>query len=552
VIGDKATIPVQTAFGIGSPCDPGTPGAAIFPTGLVVAGDQGIDAGLTQTYYKAFAPRIGLAWSPGWDKGWLSKLTGGPGKTSIKTGWGLFYNPIEQLVLEQFSAEPPFGGSPLINSTLLSAPFFSQNFSDDQIIYSNPFGGILNPQRGQPLDWSLFRPILLYGQFQPDLRTQYTAQYNLNIERELARDLVLKMGYVGSQGHRLLATHDLNFSNPRTCLDLQAISDFYVGVDDDLASAYECGPFFSEVPYFLPAGTIPAGMTLHLPYGSVPSVTGPTNPDITLVGLRPYSSPNCEPTTGAGCPPDGIPVFSSVFAQDTIAKSNYNSLQVMVEKRFSKGLQLQGAYTWSKSFDNASSFEAIVNPIDPNRSYSLSQFDSRHRFVLSYYWDLPIPKHSGAAGKILNGWAVSGITSFQSGFPIRITSQDDVELMNSFDFELPGQPNQLAPLHPQDPRTHGGYYFDPNIFEDPALGTIGNAKRTICCGPGINNWDISVQKNTPLSETTRLEFRADFFIIANHTQFLNPDGNTTDGEDFGLVQRARDPRLMQFAVKLFF
>src|SRR5207249_8469704 len=139
--------------------------------------------------------------------------------------------------------------------------------------------------------------------------------------------------------------------------------------------------------FFLPAGSVPAGFTVHLPYGSVPTI-GPGNPDTTLVGLRRYSAPICEPTTGVGCPSDGVPVFSSIFAQDTIANSNYNSLQMSMEKRFSHGLQFQAAYTWSKSFDEASSFEGILNPIDPHRSYSLSQFDYRHRFVLRYYWDL--------------------------------------------------------------------------------------------------------------------------------------------------------------------
>ena len=566
VISSKATGPVLDAFGGGSSCDPGSPGAAVYPTGLVFPGDKGVPAGMTQTYKKAFAPRIGIAWSPGTS-----------GKTSIRAGWGLFYNPIEQLVLEQFSAEPPFGGSPFINSTLFEDPFFSQNFSNDGIIYSNPFGGFLDPKRGSPVDFSLFRPILLYGQFQPNMRTQYSAQYNLNIQRELAKDLVLQVGYVGSQGHRLLATHDINFGNPQTCVDLHNIS--LASGDSD----FDCGVFGADFAYTVPANTIPAGMTLHLPYGPVGSVTGPNPTDINLVGLRPYSSPNCNPTAPAAsnnCPPDAIPVFSSIFAQDTIANSDYNSLQVMIEKRFSKGLQLQGAYTWSKSFDNASSFEGILNPIDPRASRSLSQFDARNRFVLSYYWELPIPKYSGATGKILNGWAVSGITTFQSGFPIRITSQDDNELMNSFDFELPGQPDQLTPFHSQNPHTSGcayetgptapaalgpvpcspvsNQYFDPNIFSSdtdvvPSLfGRIGNTKRTICCGPGINSSDISIQKTTPLTESTHLEFRADFFNIANHTQFLNPDGNITDGSDFGRIKRARDPRQVQFALKFFF
>src|SRR5207253_2528018 len=313
--------------------------SSMTPIGLLVPGDPGIPNGLTQTYYKAFAPRIGVAWSPGTS-----------GKTSIRAGWGLFYNPIEQLVLEQFSAEPPFGGSTGISNSLFNTPFELQNGTP----VPNPFDGILNPPRGQAVDWSVFRPILLFGQFQPKMRTQYTSQYNLNIQRELARDLVLQVGYVGSQGHRLLATHDLNFSNPTTCLDLHNIS-LATGNGD-----FDCGQFFSESSYFIPAGSIPSGMMLHLPYGSVPSVTGPNPTDITLVGLRPFSSPLCEPTTGAGCPPDGVPVFSSVFAQDTIANSNYNSFQAMLEKRFTKGLQFQASYTWSKSFDEASSFEGIL------------------------------------------------------------------------------------------------------------------------------------------------------------------------------------------------
>jgi len=152
--------------------------------------------------------------------------------------------------------------------------------------------------------------------------------------------------------------------------------------------------------------------------------------------------------------------------------------------------------------------------------------------------------------------------------------------MNSFDFELPGEPDQLAPFRSQNPHTSGcayetgptapaalgpvpcspvsNQYFDPNIFSSdtdvvPSLfGRIGNTKRTICCGPGINSSDISIQKTTPLTESTHLEFRADFFNIANHTQFLNPDGNITDGSDFGRIKRARDPRQVQFALKFFF
>jgi hypothetical protein len=526
-------------------CNPGGSAAAVFPLGLVVPGDKGVPKGLTEPYYKAIAPRIGISWDPA-----------GNGKTTLRGGWGMFYNPIEQLVLEQFQGEPPFGGSSLISQGLFTTPFLGQGGT----VSPNPFNGILTPPPGTLTDWSHFRPILLFGELEPKLRAQYTTQYNFGIQRELTKDMVFSLGYVGSQGHRLLATKDLNFGNAQTCIDLQNISNYYTNVapDPTLASDYSCGPFLADSPFSLPANSIPAGFTVHLPYGSVPTV-GSGNPDIKLVGLRRYSSPVCEPTTGAGCPLDGVPVFSSIFAQDTIANSNYNSLQASLEKRFNHGLQFQAAYTWSKSIDNASSFENILKPICDRCNRSLSLFDARHRFVFSYLWNLPVPQFQGAKGKVLNGWVVSGITSLQTGFPIRIQSQADAELENSFDFELPGKPDLIAPFRTFDPRTHNGYGFDPTAFALPVqtdtstpLQLLGNAPRTLCCGPGISNFDFSVQKVTPIGETKRLEFRAEFFNIFNHPQFLNPDGNISDGADFGRVKRARDPRNIQFALKFAF
>src|SRR5260370_5692974 len=110
---------VTTGYAPGSSCAPGTPQESVFPLGMVVPGDKGIPRGLTQTYYNAFAPRIGLAWSPGSKDGALAKLTGGPRKTGIPAGYGIFFNPVEQLGVEQFSPHPPVGGS----SRLVHKPF---------------------------------------------------------------------------------------------------------------------------------------------------------------------------------------------------------------------------------------------------------------------------------------------------------------------------------------------------------------------------------------------------------------------------------------------
>ncbi|HEV2198118.1 MAG TPA: carboxypeptidase-like regulatory domain-containing protein [Candidatus Acidoferrum sp.] len=540
------------AAGNSNDCSPSGPANSVFPLGLVIPGDKGIPNGLTQTYYKSFAPRLGLAWSPSATSGLLSKLTGGPGKTSIRMGWGIFYNPIEQLVLEQFSAEPPFGGSPFLSGTLFNLPFEFQAGG----FAPNPFGGILNPTRGQPVDWSIFRPMVLFGEFQPNMRSQYSEQYNFTIQRQLASSLLFQIGYVGSQGHRLLQSVDMNPGQAQPCLDLQNISN--LTGDGSLA----CGPFFADTAYTIAANEIPAGVTLHLPYGSVPSVTGPNPNPITIVGLRRFSSPNCEPTTGAGCPPDGVPVFGSIFAQNTVGNSGYNSLQAMLQKSMSHGLQFQASYTFSKSIDSSSSFESIVNYLDARKSRGLSAFDARHRFVFSPYWELPIPKHEGFAGKVANGWAVSSIITFQSGFPIRINSSNDTELGNSFDFEPVGEPNIVAPIRFLNPHTQAtcapvacapNQLFDPNSFADAPVGQFGNAPRTLCCGPRISQSDISIEKKTRLTERFNTEFRAEFFNAWNHTQFLSPDGNFTDvGSTFGAVQKARDPRLIQFALKILF
>jgi hypothetical protein len=304
---------------------------------------------------------------------------------------------------------------------------------------------------------------------------------------------------------------------------------------------------------------IPAG-GFQLPYnagsGGLNVPAGVLANPITLVGIRQFSSPLCQPLTGVGCPADGNPVFSGIFTENTVAKSNYNSLQVLFQKNFNKGLQFQASYTLSKTMDNASSFESALNPLNFDATYGLSAYDARHRFVFNYVWDLPVPKLDGFKGKLLNGWELSGIVTFQSGFPIRITSQDDIEQLDSTDlFEFPGEPNLTAPFHTQNIRNNNGFVFNPDLFTNTTVapGTIGNAPRSICCGPGINNMDMSFNKQTRLGERWLMEFRGDIFNIWNHAQFYSVDGDVSNtGSTFGQVQHVHDPRLVQFSLKFKF
>ena len=539
---------VFASAGLSGPINCATTGAE--PTGLVVPGDPGVPAGMTATYYKAFAPRIGIAYSPNVKSGPLGTLLGSNGKTSIRAGWGLFYNPIEELVLAQFGAEPPFGGSSSISDTFFNTPFVGQN----GVVNPNPFNGIITPTKGQPTDLSLFRPILLFGEFQPHLRSQYTSQYNLTIQRELTNSTMLQIGYVGSQGHRLLATHDINPSDPQTCLDINTVS-----------AANICKPTAEDTEFTLPAGAVAPAGGFHLPYGPNGPTVLPANTSLSgleLVGLRPYSSPNCNPLTGSGCPVDGVPVFTEIFAEDTIANSVYNALEMMLQKRFSRGLQFQAAYTFSKSMDDGSTFEETLDPFNYRASRALSLFNSAQRFVISYDWELPIRKYSGLAHTVLNDWEISGITQFQSGFPIRLDTTDDAELINSFFFLGTEAPSLVAPFQKLNPRTtytslglsQSGYWFSPSDFVDPPPGMFNNGtQRAICCGPGLEDWDFSVHKKISLNEERYFQFRGEIFNIFNRTNYSNPDGHFSDGPTkFGRITSAGDPRLFQFALKFFF
>lgn len=551
----------------------------MFPLGLVFPGDKGVPRGLTSTDYKAFAPRIGLAWTPGWSDGWLAKLTGGPGKSSIRMGYGIFYNPIEQLVLEQFSAEPPFGGSSSLSNTLFNTPFVAQNGT----VSPNPFAGVISqtPQTPCPdpagpngcVDWASFRPILLFGEFAPHLKTQYAEQYNLTIERQLTKDMLFRVAYVGTQAHHLLASHDIDYGHAETCLEL-----------NNILGSNACGTFGSDSAYFIPANTpiptyVPAPGTppttctgLYLPYNAGPGgncITGTSGPNgITLVGLRQYSSPNCQPTTGIGCPIDSVPVFSNIFAEDTIANSNYNGLQISLDKSYSHGLLFEASYTFSKAIDQGASFENELDPLNFEFTRGVSLLDAKNRFVFSPVWELPVPQYAGFKGKALDGWEASAIITYQSGFPIRVQDEDDSELMSSIFFESANTPQVSGPVqfvNPKAPQNYGvgpaNYYFNPSNFCDgtfstatctQGLGVFGNAPHSLCCGPPISNTDLVIMKHTKINERWNTEFRAEFYNAWNHTQFGNPDGNFTDSTFGEILKTREDPRVMQFALKFLF
>jgi hypothetical protein len=251
-----------------------------------------------------------------------------------------------------------------------------------------------------------------------------------------------------------------------------------------------------------------------------------------------------------------FPTLAGITATTYWANSNYNALQVKIEKRFSQGLSFLGAYTWGKAIDDAN-IVAYEGPLYlGNRSLEKGRggTDARQIFNFSYGYELPFGSGkrylSGAKGvsqALLGGWVVNGITTFRTGMPLTIADTFDRTQTGS-----PGpRPDRTCDGNlPSDQRTPT-HWFDTSCFAAPRLGVLGNAGRRLIDAPGTNNFDISLFKRFNLWERTYLEFRAEFFNSFNHPQF-DPPGQTFGTPGFGVITSARDPREIQFALKFVF
>jgi hypothetical protein len=378
----------------------------------------------------------------------------------------------------------------------------------------------VEPAKGATGMWANFQPISSSQAYNNQNRAPYTEHFNLNIQRQFGDSVLLTLAYVGSRGRRLLYQADFNPGNPATCLAIRAA----LGPDAG------CGEGGEDRIYNLGNGQF-------------------------AYGTRPYSV-----TSGRLLSPGGGTLdFGMNPMEYTLGKSSYNALQVSLEKRVG-ALRVLGAYTWSKSMDNSSGFHDQVNPYNPAASRSLSAFDLAHNFVISYSYELPFAKllHSnqGVMHKCLAGWDVSGITHFSTGLPVLLKQSRDLSLCGCGYGDAVDLPNYNGqPIAYSDPRTSGLAYFSGAPFslsgEGAALGTIGNANRRFFHGPGLNNFDMALRKTTRINERVAVEFRAEFFNIFNHAQFYGPNGDFTSSA-FGLVSRARDPRIGQVALKLTF
>jgi hypothetical protein len=514
------------------------PGA---PTGWVVPGDPGVPRTLAPTRYHNFSPRLGLAYSPGFDSGFLAKLTGGPGKTSIRMGYGIFYTSVEDLSQFQEIGDPPYGlfyVSPA--PPLLETPYIDRGSNNPEgqrfpFVFPPPNVGPKNPDT--TFNWAGVEPLSGTLAYDPHNVMPRSEDYELSLERQLGTNTVLSISYVGNQGHHLISLIEANPGNPDLCLQLIAANAL-------TTSGQQCGGFGEGQQYVLPPG-------VGFPSAATPNVQT-TGPCIGGGGTC-----NIVNTTYTVLGPN----FQDVPFEATIAHSAYNSLQLELKHTSGLSTFLIG-YTYSKCMDNASGLQEGVNPFDPRQSIGLCIFDVTHNFVASYETRLPFDRAfnatSGWTNKLAAGWAISGITTFVTGLPVTMSEADD----NSFTGTQGGEAQIDLPdfsggkvLTGANPRS-GLAYFNINLFSPEAPGTIGNSRRRFFHGPGLNNWDMALLKDTKLTETKTLQFRAEAFNLFNHAQFSaggSSNFGTVGAPGFGIISATYgQPRVLQLALKLLF
>jgi hypothetical protein len=276
----------------------------------------------------------------------------------------------------------------------------------------------------------------------------------------------------------------------------------------------------------------------------------------------PFGESNTYTTARGGIVRGTRPVFGSNFGSvdwlTTIGNANYNALQLGL-RYMAPGLELQGGYTYGKSLDNSSSISEQLNPSNYRATYAPSAFDLKHNFVVSYRYDLPFERVFGVRNQLTQGWALSGISRFATGFPVTFTNASDNSLLgtqpdgvNSYGADLPDlKPGPLNLNH--DPR-NGLAYFNTSLFSLQPLGTPGTAARRLFYGPGLANFDMALSKSIRLTESAMAQFRLETFNTLNHAQFFGPsavNGEITSSA-FGQVTGAAPPRLVQAALRITF
>lgn len=262
------------------------------------------------------------------------------------------------------------------------------------------------------------------------------------------------------------------------------------------------------------------------------------NPGVNPDALRPYKG------------------YGAIRLSENAGRSEYNGLQVSVRRRFHKHLGFGITYTLSKLTDDASNRrERLVNAQDAQSFRGVSSDDRTHVFNLHYIYELPFwRRQSTFLRKVFGGWQISGVALVVSGQPLTVCRGDDVAGVGDSEcqpWDLVADTGVSNRSFSQGRNVDQNFWFNPAAFARPAPGTFGNAGRNTLRGPSFQSWDIAIFKTFPISESTRVQFRSEFFNFPNHPNLTNPDANPTSA-NFGRVLSKAGERNIQFGLKLSF
>ncbi|HEX3880458.1 MAG TPA: carboxypeptidase regulatory-like domain-containing protein, partial [Bryobacteraceae bacterium] len=349
---------------------------------------------------------------------------------------------------------------------------------------------------------------LVPGGVQPDLRTPTLISWSLRVNHEITPNTVLQVGYVGSHGY-----HEL------------------LGIDAN-------EPF----PVICPAAPCPASYPANFPVG-IAGTPVPAGAYYVPTAVRPNNS------------------IANTWTYFSEADSSYQALQVEVNRRFSRGLSLRGAYTWSKVIDDGDSLNATTsggepalasNPFNLRADRGLGNFDVRNTGVIGAIYALPLGK-----GRWLEGWSINSIVTLQGGFPF--TPQLSYNPSNNGDTRNPVRPFVNPAFSGPVILGNPNQYFNPAAFLAPpnASGFYGNLGRDTLIGPSLGEWDFSLFKEMPFGESRRMQFRAEFFNILNHANFNTPNAITFTPTGVSptagvITSTATTSRQIQLAIKFLF
>jgi Carboxypeptidase regulatory-like domain len=481
--------------------------------GLLVPGDPGIPKTLAPTRYKNFAPRLGVAYAPKFDHGFLRALFGSDGKSSVRASYGIFYTEFPGLAAGIMYGVPPYGFNYLSPAPpLMATPFITAATgvnNGQRFPFPFPPHNVSRTNPDTSVNWANFAPLSADPFFSYRNQVPYISNYMLSVQREIALRALLTVSYVGNQGHRVLAISSVNLGDPALCLSLPG-----------------CGPFGEDATYSTATGQIIRG---------------------TRTGQNKYGPP-----VGTG------ENYGENTADRSTANSNYNAFQTTLRYQ-SSGSQFLLSYTFAKSIDQGSNLGEQIDPLNPRQTRAISAWDQKHTFVASYMLALPIGSVLNKSNRLTDDWSISGTTRLSTGFPVTLYDNSDNSLLgtlgngvNNYLLDTPQYVTGQLKINTNG--RNGRPAFNTGLFPEENMGELGNAKRRNFYGPGINNFDLTLQKLLRLTEAKSLEFRLEGFNAFNHAQFYGPASVAGQAEDpnFGQIVSAAAPRLVQLAAKFSF